>query len=285
MLNRKLNESWEKPWFVPVNKNSAVTNFKTEYQYKNGNFIFLLFSSMFLRFTTLQFMTFKQGLSLGYMVIKGSDGLPVYYDSFSYYKMKNGILREGDAADMITVKNLIDFEVVQTYIDGILVAEQGKPYINSVEILPLNKFNCSEKKPADFIIFPAKGQTEIDVIEALEGQLITNRLVRPAVIKNELIIADTDNDILKIVVVNRYTDAPVAISFIKNIGLTKGAIASSVAHDSHNIVAVGVDDESICRAVNLVVKERGGISAVSDEKEMILPLPVGGLMSVTMALK
>ena len=90
MLNRKLNESWEKPWFVPVNKNSAVTNYKTGSQYKNGNFIFLLFASMFSGFSTLQFMTFKQGLSLGYMVNKGSEGLPVYYYSFSFYKMVNG---------------------------------------------------------------------------------------------------------------------------------------------------------------------------------------------------
>jgi adenine deaminase len=83
---------------------------------------------------------------------------------------------------------------------------------------------------------------------------------------------------LKIVVVNRYKDAPIAKAFIKNFGIKKGAIASSVAHDSHNIVAVGVDDESICRAVNLVIEKEGGVSCVGDG-EMILPLPVGGLMS------
>ena len=92
-------------------------------------------------------------------------------------------------------------------------------------------------------------------------------------------ISNPDEDILKIVVVNRYHDAPVAKAFIKNFGLKKGAIASSVAHDSHNIAAVGVDDESICCAVNLVIKMQGGISAVSDEKELILALPVAGLMS------
>ena len=124
-----------------------------------------------------------------------------------------------------------------------------------------------------------RDQYEIDVIEALEGQLITNKLTKTARIKDGFIIPDVENDILKIVVVNRYKDAPVAVSFIKNIGLTHGAIASSVAHDSHNIVAVGADDQSICRAVNLVIKEKGGISAVSPEKEMILALPVGGLMS------
>ena len=196
-----------------------------------------------------------------------------------HYKMKNGMLREGDPADMIVVKDLVKFEVLQTYIDGELVAEKGKSFIESVPVLSLNQFNCSEKKAGDFAMRSGRDQYEIDVIEALEGQLITNRLTKTARIKDGFIIPDVENDILKIVVVNRYKDAPVAVSFIKNIGLTHGAIASSVAHDSHNIVAVGADDQSICRAVNLVIKEKGGISAVSPEKEMILALPIGGLMS------
>ena len=196
-----------------------------------------------------------------------------------HYKMKNGMLREGDPADMIVVKDLVKFEVLQTYIDGELVAEKGKSFIESVPVISLNQFNCSEKKAGDFAMKGGRDQYEIDVIEALEGQLITNRLTKTARIKDGFIIPDVENDILKIVVVNRYKDAPVAVSFIKNIGLTHGAIASSVAHDSHNIVAVGADDQSICRAVNLVIKEKGGISAVSPEEEMILALPVGGLMS------
>ena len=196
-----------------------------------------------------------------------------------HYKMKNGMLREGDPADMIVVKDLVKFEVLQTYIDGELVAEKGKSFIESVPVISLNQFNCSEKKAGDFAMKGGRDQYEIDVIEALEGQLITNKLTKTARIKDGFIIPDVENDILKIVVVNRYKDAPVAVSFIKNIGLTHGAIASSVAHDSHNIVAVGADDQSICRAVNLVIKEKGGISAVSPEKEMILALPVGGLMS------
>jgi adenine deaminase len=86
-------------------------------------------------------------------------------------------------------------------------------------------------------------------------------------------------DILKIVVVNRYIHSKVAIAFIKNFGLKTGALASSVAHDSHNIVAVGVDDESICDAVNMIIHHKGGVSFVDDDTEMIVPLPVGGLMS------
>ena len=118
------------------------------------------------------------------------------------------------------------------------------------------------------------------MIEALEGQLITNKLTLQAIITDGLITSDIENDILKIVVVNRYQNAPIAISFIKNIGLRKGAIASSVAHDSHNIIAVGVNDESICAAVNLIINEKGGISAVSEDVQMVLPLPLAGLMSL-----
>ncbi|RYF89312.1 MAG: adenine deaminase, partial [Chitinophagaceae bacterium] len=93
------------------------------------------------------------------------------------------------------------------------------------------------------------------------------------------IISDIKNDILKMVVVNRYHNAPIATAFIKNIGIKQGALASSVAHDSHNIVAVGVDDESICKAVNLIIQKQGGVSAVGHQQEMVLALPVAGLMS------
>ncbi|MEJ7610725.1 MAG: adenine deaminase [Ferruginibacter sp.] len=196
-----------------------------------------------------------------------------------HYKMLNGLLRKGDAADFIVVKDLVGFDVIQTYIDGQLVAENGTSYIRSQEVIPVNKFECSNKRPADFL-YPAKErQTETEVIEALEGQLITNKLMLPVLIKEGMVIADLTNDILKIVVVNRYSDAVPAVAFIKNIGISHGAIASSVAHDSHNIVAVGADDESICEAVNLIIEAKGGISAVSDDREMLLPLPIAGLMS------
>jgi adenine deaminase len=202
-----------------------------------------------------------------------------------HYKMKNGILREGDAGDFIVVKDLIHFDVTQTFIDGTLVAENGKTFIESVTITPINKFDCKEKRVEDFALHAKENQTEIFVIEALEGQLITNKLIKPVTIKDGLVVPDIENDILKIVVVNRYHDAPIAISFIKNIGLKHGAIASSVAHDSHNIVAVGIDDESICEAVNLVIKEKGGVSAVGLQEKKILPLPVGGLMNANDGFK
>lgn len=184
-----------------------------------------------------------------------------------HYKLKVGLLRENDFADFVLVKDLKNFEVVQTYINGKLVSENGKTLIESQSATTINNFDCSQKSEEEFATISSASSY---AIEALDGQLITNKI--PA--QNEI---DVENDILKIVVVNRYKNAPVAKAFIRNFGLKKGAIASSVAHDSHNIVAVGVDDENICKAVNLVIKNKGGVSYVG-EKEMILPLPVAGLM-------
>jgi adenine deaminase len=117
------------------------------------------------------------------------------------------------------------------------------------------------------------------VIEALDGQLITNKIFTGMTPRVGEIVADEENDILKIVVVNRYTNTAIAKAFIKNFGLRNSAIASSVAHDSHNIVAVGTDDAFICDAVNLIIESKGGVSFATDSGHDILPLPVAGLMS------
>jgi adenine deaminase len=202
-----------------------------------------------------------------------------------HYKLDIGLLKEGNPADFIVVKDLKEFEVLQTYIDGELVAENGKSLINSSPSAIINNFSCRKKHITDFEVPFITHLSPFTVIEALDGQLITNRLSAEATITNSpdtrynSIISNTEKDILKIVVVNRYKDAPVAKAFIKNFGLKTGALASSVAHDSHNIVAVGVDDESICEAVNMVIEHKGGVSFVSDDTEMIVPLPVAGLMS------
>ncbi len=196
-----------------------------------------------------------------------------------HYKMNIGLLREGDAADFIVVEDLINFKVVQTYINGELVAEKGKSFIESNTAQLLNNFDCAEKKIADFAFHVSEFAKTIYAIEALDGQLITNKYECRPVLKNDFYESNVAGDILKVVVVNRYKNAPVAKAFIKNFGMKHGAIASSVAHDSHNIVAVAVDDESLTKAVNLVITAQGGVSAVTKTKEMILPLPVAGLMS------
>jgi len=196
-----------------------------------------------------------------------------------HYKMDNGILRVGDAADFIVLKDLVNFTVLQTYINGVLLAENGISFIHTKPSGIINEFNCDEKSVSDFEMPANISTSQIPVIEALEGQLITNKIFTDATIQNGNLVSNTAKDILKMVVVNRYSNAPVAKAFIKNIGIQKGALASSVAHDSHNIVGVGVDDESICKAVNLIIQQRGGVSAVSRDEEKILPLPVAGLMS------
>jgi adenine deaminase len=196
-----------------------------------------------------------------------------------HYRLDVGLLKTGDAADFIVVKDLDHFEVIQTYINGQLVAENGHTLIESQASGIVNNFDCTPKTAEAFAV-KANAATWLRVIEALDGQLITHPLSATAKTENGHIITDVENDILKIAVVNRYYDAPVATAFIKNFGLKKGALASSVAHDSHNIVVVGVDDESICKAVNLVIEQKGGISAVNGTKEAVLSLPVAGLMSV-----
>ena len=204
-----------------------------------------------------------------------------------HYKLDVGLLKEGDPADFIVVKDLEKFKVVKTYINGELVAEEGRSKIESKKSNVINNFSCSKKEINDFHYLLNKyGDEEnieqVNVIEALDGQLITNKLLKSITevsVRNGLLESNPRNDILKIVVVNRYNDTPIAKAFIKNFGLKQGAIASSVAHDSHNIVAVGVDDETICIAVNLVIEKQGGVSAVGNGKEMVLALPVAGLMS------
>ena len=195
-----------------------------------------------------------------------------------HYKLDVGLLREVDFADFIVVKDLERFEVMKTFINGELVAENGISNIKTSKSGIVNNFSCNKKETTDFEV-AWNNEKEIPVIEALDGQLITNKLLFTPKVSNKKIVSDVERDILKIVVVNRYNNAPVAKAFIKNFGLKQGALASSVAHDSHNIVAVGVDDESICKAVNLVIEKEGGVSAVGDGKEMILGLPVAGLMS------
>jgi adenine deaminase len=193
-----------------------------------------------------------------------------------HYKMNVGQLREGDCADFIVVENLTDFNVLETYIDGKCVAMDGRSLIEPVHFEKPNRFDATPKKPTDFAVPAAE---EIRVIEALEGQLVTNEIREKAKIENSNLVSDVENDILKLTVVNRYNDAPPAVAFIRNFGLKRGAIASSVAHDCHNIVVVGTSDEEICRAVNLIIENKGGVCAVDGHGKKILPLPIAGIMS------
>jgi adenine deaminase len=199
-----------------------------------------------------------------------------------HYKLPVGQLRVGDPADFIEVDSLDSLSVLRTWIDGNLVAHNGKTTIPRVEPKVANKFVATKFTAADIeVSAPADSKLKLQVIESLDGQLITNRLEFPLQVINEAVHAQLDLDILKLVVVNRYYQAPAAIAFIKNFGLKRGAIASSVAHDSHNVIAVGADDADIATAINLVMEAGGGLSsacAIEGVSE-VLPLPVAGLMA------
>ena len=199
-----------------------------------------------------------------------------------HYRLDVGLLRVGDPADFILVDDLRSFRVRETWIDGQCVAREGRTHIEQIQIPQgsiVNRFDCRPVTTEDLRVSVDVSEWNLPVIEARDGQLITGSLrLQPRKDGAEW-ISDADNDVLKIVVVNRYHPAPVARAFIRGFGTKRGALASSVAHDSHNIVAVGVDDASIARAVNLVIRERGGVSCVDGDLEEVLPLPVGGLMS------
>lgn len=195
----------------------------------------------------------------------------------NHYNMNVGILRTNDAADFIVVEDLIDFNVLQTYINGQRVADSGTSLIDPVAFATPNNFNITSKNIADFAI--ASEAQKIRVIEALEGQLITNEIHCAPRTESGNLVSDTTNDVLKMAVINRYQNQKPALAFIKNFGLKRGAIASSVAHDCHNIVVVGTSDAEICRAVNLIIANRGGICAVDGEHQMVLGLPVAGIIS------
>lgn len=194
-----------------------------------------------------------------------------------HYQLDVGLLRPGDSADFIVAGNLSEFPILKTYIKGKLVASHGTSFIPSVKAEIVNRFHATSFEAKDFTV-PAKGP-HIRVIEALEGELITRELLEPAKIDNQLLVSDISRDHLKLAVVNRYSQAKPAIGFIRGFGLKQGAIASCVAHDSHNIIAVGTTDEEICLAVNTLMQQKGGIAAVDGTKTDVLPLPIAGIMS------
>ena len=194
-----------------------------------------------------------------------------------HYNLDVGLLTVGDAADCIIVEDLKDFKTLETYINGELVYANGKSLIEDVVFENLNNFNTNKKEASDFR-FESSAE-KIRVIECLDGELVTNEIIEDALIENGNLVSNIEKDILKMTVVNRYKNDKPAIAFIKNFGLKEGAIASSVGHDSHNIIAVGVDDEAICKAVNLIIENKGGICAVNTSKEKTVSLPVAGIMS------
>ncbi|KKG88024.1 adenine deaminase [Methanosarcina mazei] len=223
-------------------------------------------------------------------------GLDIYnlirtavFNPVEHYGLNVGLLREGDPADFIIVDNLKSFNILSTFIDGECVYENGKVLFPLEKVPAKNVFNRNKISIDDVKLVPPagaiqeqtteKGIKKIRVIVAKDGELVTGQELIVPKIENGNLVSDPERDILKMVVLSRYSDDPVRIGFIKNIGLKKGAIASSIAHDSHNIIAVGATDEDIVETVNRLIINKGGIAVGTAENLLDLPLEVAGLMS------
>lgn len=217
----------------------------------------------------------KRAIALGYNeldVIKAATLTPV-----RHYNLEVGLLQVNDPADMIVVDNLTDFNVINTYINGELVAANGRALLKPVVIETINNFQTEHVCPDDFKVLD-KGK-DVRMIGVIKGELITEMIIdRPKSLDGYL-ECDIERDILKIAVISRYEKKKLTVGFVKNFGLKKGALASSVAHDSHNIVVIGCSDQEMTEAVNMIIDSKGGFSVYSEEEQMMLSLPVAGLMT------
>lgn len=194
-----------------------------------------------------------------------------------HYNMNVGLLQPGDPADFIIIDSIESFRVLKTYIDGEKVAEKGESVLAGTSHPIINNFTISAKHPADFQV--ANLQNPVACIEAIDGELITEKAMVSLPKINGILQPYPEKDILKIAVINRYRESKIAMGFIRNFGIKNGAIASTVAHDSHNIIVVGTDDESMCRAANILIRNKGGLSVVKGDQESSIALPIAGLMS------
>lgn len=264
---------------VQIRQGSAARNFDALYQLINKHWELMMFCSDDKHPDDLQAQHINQMVAMA--ISKGQDIFKVLQmaciNPVSHYNLEVGQLREGDFADFIEVKDLADFSVQATWVKGKKVMEFGESFIQSEKIDVINKFAISPISIEEIAIPALK--PNVRVIEVLDGELVTNKLEGEAILSHGKLMSNPANDILKMVVVNRYKKAKPAVAFIKNFGLKSGAIASSVAHDSHNIVAVGVDDVDILNSINAIIEQKGGLSCANKEDVDVLPLPVAGIMS------
>ncbi len=194
-----------------------------------------------------------------------------------HYGLPVGQLRLGDSMDAVLVDDLQQFRVGKTWIAGQLVASNGNSLLPHWQSPHLNQFHARKIQPDDLAV-PASAAL-CRVIKVTDGELITQQLLQPARFEQGRLVADLENDILWLVVVNRYQPAPPAVALVQGFGLHDGALASTVAHDSHNIIAVGCDPAALCQAVNGIIDQQGGIGCVHNGQFECLPLPVAGLIS------
>jgi len=264
---------------VQIREGSAARNFEALYKLINEHHEMMMFCSDDKHPDDLEESHINEFVS---RAVKGGQDLfkvlqIACVNPVNFYKLEVGQLREGDMADFIEVLDLEDFKVRATWVQGKKVMENGVSFIESQEIELVNKFNISPISLSDIRVEVIS--STVKVIEVIEGELVTNKIIGQATLLDGNLVANVKDDVLKMVVLNRYEKSEPAIGFIKNFGLKSGAIASSVAHDSHNIIAIGTSDGEILEAINLIINEKGGLSVVNGAETEVLPLPVAGLMS------
>ena len=223
----------------------------------------------------------KKAIEMGHDVldvIKSATIIPK-----QHYNLEVGMLQKNDPADFIIIDNFNDFNILKTYIDGVLVAENGKSLLASADVEIVNNF-VAEKVDAHDFRMEDHGK-DINIIGVIKGELLTEKIIGRAKAVDNTLVSDVENDILKIAVINRYENKKAAVAFIKGFGLKSGALASSVAHDSHNIVVIGCDDESMAMAANMIIENKGGLAVYDKDMKMCLPLPVAGIMTNNDAFK
>ena len=222
-------------------------------------------------------LSIKKAISLGIDPFKAISMVTI--NPAYHYALDAGIIVEGARADFIVVDSLHDLNVLKTYVGGECVFDGKNVLFDAPEMKSHNSINASKKTAADFDMHYDGDECEVNVIECFDGNLLTRKATASLSVEDGIVQSDTSQDVLKIAVVERYGGNTVANAFIKGFGLKKGAMASSVAHDSHNIIVVGCDSEAMVRAVNRVIDDGGGISVVCDDFTDSLPLPIAGLMS------
>lgn len=194
-----------------------------------------------------------------------------------HYKLTSGLLQPGDPADIVTVDNLAGFNIQQTFINGILVASKGKSLLQSYKDESPNRFLASPVTASDIEVVGGEGKMK--VIQAFDGALVTEKFLADPVLSNGKVVSDVATGIMKITVINRYEPSKPAVAFIRGFGLQRGAMASTVAHDSHNIICIGTNDTDMVSVINSLIAHKGGIAVTDGQSLDVLPLPVAGLMT------
>lgn len=229
----------------------------------------------------------KKAIDLGYNVldvIKAATLNPV-----KHYNLEVGLLQKNDPADFIVIDNFNNFNILRTYIDGELVAENAKSLLPNVQVHTINNFVAEKVTADDFKVIDE--DKDVNIIGVINGNLLTEKMIgRPksynlSDTSQNVLVSDVENDILKIAVINRYEKKKPAIGFIKNFGLKHGALASSVAHDSHNIIVIGCSDEDMMIAANMIIEDKGGFAVYDENVNKCLPLPIAGIMTNEDAFK